>query len=69
MVAASGWYLCFGLSYRNLEELMAERNLNVPGDKLPLGAGELGSGGRCRPVRYLNNIVEQDQSHQTATES
>ena len=23
------WYLRFGLSYRNLEELMAERNLNV----------------------------------------
>ena len=23
------WYLRFGLSFRNLEELMAERNLNV----------------------------------------
>ena len=31
------WYLRFGLSFRNLEEMMAERNLHVDHD-LALGA-------------------------------
>jgi transposase-like protein len=98
------WYLRFGLSFRNLEEIMAERNLSVdhvrlspqsrrdaaaakrffqkalraPGHPRPRvinvdgnpsypkvitelkQTGELGRRCRCRPVRYLNNIIEQD---------
>jgi IS6 family transposase len=113
------WYLRFGLSFRNLEEMMAERRTNLrvarkwaylyravnssgatidfllssrrnaaaaqrflqkalqghPGPRVinvdgnpsyPKAIAELkknralGRRCRCRPVRYLNNIVEQD---------
>ncbi len=87
-------YLRFSLSYRNLEELMAERNValdhvtvwrwvqhyapeldrrcrrklrmtnrswRVDETYIQLRrTGDLGRRCRCRPIRYLNNIVEQD---------
>ena len=55
-------YLRYALSLRSLEEIMAERNVHV--DHVTIWrwiqsyAPELSR--RCRPVRYLNNLVEQD---------
>src|SRR3981081_4467842 len=60
------WYLRFGLSYRNLEELMAERNLNV--DHVTIWrwvqryAPELNR--RCRPeLRMTNRSWRVDETY------
>ena len=45
-----GWYLRFSLSYRDVEELLAELKAD----------GVLDENSKHRPVQYLNNIMEQD---------
>ena len=50
-MAAVGWYLRFGVSYRDVEELLLERGIDVdPRDRLPVGAAVtplLADAGRC----------------------
>jgi transposase-like protein len=59
ILLAVGWYLRFSLSYRDVEELLAERGLHA--DHVTVWrwvqryAPEL-----HRPVPYLNNVLEQD---------
>ena len=60
------WYLRFGLSFRNLEEMMAERNLNV--DHVTIWrwvqryAPELNR--RCRPeLRRTNGSWRVDETY------
>jgi transposase-like protein len=38
IVLAVRWYLRFGLSYRDVEELLTERGVGGPRDGLPVGA-------------------------------
>jgi IS6 family transposase len=38
IVVAVRWYLRFGLSYRDVEELLAERGVEVDHVSVPLGA-------------------------------
>ena len=67
------WYLRYPLSYRDLEEMMAERGLAVDHSTIVDGhpayvsaiaelkqEGELSRSSQCRPSPYLNNIIEQD---------
>ena len=62
------WYLRFGLSLRNLEELMVERHLSV--DHLTMAVGSaLRSGApplhrRCRPeLRMTNRSWRVDETY------
>src|SRR5436190_15906262 len=66
IVLCGRWYLRFGLSFRNLEELMAERNLNV--DHVTIWrwvqryAPELNR--RCRPeLRMTNRSWRVDETY------
>jgi transposase-like protein len=77
ILLAVGWYLRFSLSYRDVEELLAERGLRVdhvtvwrwvqryaayPPAIVQLKAeGVLEENCGHRPVQYLNNVLEQDQ--------
>jgi transposase-like protein len=72
------WYLRYCLSYRDLEEMMAEQGLNLDHTTAPRvinvdrnpaypkaieelkAAGQLSQGCQLRPVKYLNNLIEQD---------
>ena len=38
ILLAVRWYLRFGLSYRDVEELLAERGRRRPRERLPVGA-------------------------------
>ena len=48
IVLAVRWYLRFGLSYRDVEELLAERGITV--DHVTVYRGCSASRGRCAPV-------------------
>ncbi len=72
------WYLRYCLSYRDLEEMMAERGLNLDHTTAPRvinvdrnpayseavdelkAEGQLPQCCQLRPVKYLNNLIEQD---------
>ena len=60
------WYLRYALSYRDLEELMRERGLQVDHTTIPKAIAELKAAGllpkgvELRQVKYLNNLIEQD---------
>jgi hypothetical protein len=52
IVLAVRWYLRFGLSYRDVEELLAERGIDVDQcHGAPLGAAVHSVAGRRGPVR------------------
>ena len=52
IVVAVRWYLRYGLSYRDVEELLAERGVDVgPRYRLPVGAAVHTAAGRRGPVR------------------
>ena len=61
------WYLSYSLSYRDLEEMMLERGINVDHSTInrwvihysPLLEDEFRKNHK-RQIKYLNNIVEQD---------
>ncbi len=51
-MVAVRWYLRYGLSYRDVEELLAERGIEVDHVTVyPLGAAVHAAAGRRRPVR------------------
>src|SRR5690348_13493823 len=55
------WYLRYCLSYPDLEEMRAERGVEVDHSTIArwvLHFARLKC--RCRPSPYLNNIIEQD---------
>ena len=52
IVVAVRWYLRFNLSYRDVEELLVERGVEVDHvTRLPVGATVHAAAGRRRPVR------------------
>jgi hypothetical protein len=50
IVLAVRWYLRFGLSYRDVEELLTERGIDVDHHHLPLGPTVHAAAGRRRPA-------------------
>jgi transposase-like protein len=62
ILLAVGWYLRFSLSYRDVEELLAEReHAGYPPAIVRLKAEEtLAENCRHRPVQHLNNVLEHD---------
>ena len=44
-------YLRYNLSYRDIEELLSERGVEVDQHRLPLGAAVYAAAGRRRPLR------------------
>ena len=63
IVLATRWYLRFGLSYRDVEELLPERGVEVTTDKAPVYPAvleELLPTAWHRIERYANNGIECD---------
>src|SRR4029077_2010380 len=72
IILSIGWYVRFSLSYRDVEELLAERGLSV--DHVTVWRWvqryapelewrlrrHLADNCQHRPVQYLNNVLEQD---------
>src|SRR5271166_5565000 len=58
ILLAVGWYLRFSLSYRDVEELLAERGLQA--DHVTVWRWALKENCRHRQVQYLNKVLEQD---------
>ena len=50
IMVAVRWYLRYGLSYRDVEELLAERGIAVDRDCVPVGAAVHPSAGRRGPL-------------------
>src|SRR3712207_1455443 len=61
IMLAVRWYLRYGLSYRDVEELLAERGIQVDhGDHLSLGAAVHPAADRCGtplPARHRGSLV------------
>jgi hypothetical protein len=56
ILLAVGWYLRFSLSYRDVEELLAERGLRRSRHRLEVGPGAM--------ARKWNNVCVGDSNHQ-----
>ena len=63
IVLALRWYLRYGLSYRDVEELLGERGIEVVTDRAPAlraAIDELMPGAFHNTEQYANNRVECD---------
>ena len=58
------WYLRYSLSYRDMEEILEERGVEIDQYRCDLNEEPGGKAGKpkigIRQIKYLNNLVEQD---------